>query len=124
MFIVLWFKNREMKKNLKKIKELKSLEDGWDGVDAEPIPSHVINLAEQLTRSLTTQPEIFITGRKTIQMEFAESEKMEYSILIEIFDSSLITIRKGLESIKKEVHNHTDIKVISRLIKEAITDKR
>lgn len=68
--------------NLKKLDEISTLKDGWNGDDAPALPSTLIKKVRALIKALTIQPEIFPTGLKTIQLEYDNSrhDHMEIEI--------------------------------------------
>lgn len=61
-----------------------SLERGWNGDQAQPIPDSVIHNAEILLQCIQTQRlEIFPTGRTSIQFEYENGRR---SLEIEVFE--------------------------------------
>lgn len=61
-----------------------TLERGWNGDQAQPIPCSVIHNAEILLQCIQTQRlEIFPTGRKSIQFEYDNGRR---SLEIEVFE--------------------------------------
>ena len=56
--------------NLRKLDEISSLKENWNGNGAPVIPPTVIKKARALVKALTVQPEIFPTALETIQLEF------------------------------------------------------
>ena len=60
----------ELKKNLFKLDEIKSLKRNWNGNSARPIPKKVIEKAKTLLINLEKQPLIFPTANDSIQIEY------------------------------------------------------
>ena len=60
----------ELKKNLLKLEEIKSLKRNWNGNKAKPISKKLINKAKALIINLEKQPQIFPTANDSIQMEY------------------------------------------------------
>ena len=60
----------ELKKNLSKLDEIKSLKKNWNGNGAKPITKKVINKTKLLIRKLEKQPQIFPTADDSIQIEY------------------------------------------------------
>lgn len=60
----------ELKKNLFKLDEIKSLKRNWNGNSARPIPKKVIEKAKTLLINLEKQPQIFPTANDSIQIEY------------------------------------------------------
>lgn len=63
--------------NLKKLKQIALLKDGWNGYGAVSIPNDTLCKAQRLIRTLNVQPEIFPTADGNIQMEY-EKDNGDY----------------------------------------------
>jgi len=75
--------------NIKKLKSFLNLKDNWNGYGAKPFPKELINRCAALINSmyLSYQPDIFPTGRNSIQFEY---EKTNGAYLeIEIYDDRI-----------------------------------
>ena len=101
--------------NLKKLEDISTLKDNWNGNGARKIPDVLIKKARALLKALTIQPEIFPTALETIQLEFDNSrhDHMEIElglsdkaeVFVAPYDSSEYceTIRSTAEAINKRV---------------------
>lgn len=78
--------------NLKKLEQISSLKDGWNGNGAPKIPSALIKKARALIKALNIQPEIFPTALKTIQFEFDNSRHDHMEIEIGISDKAEVFV--------------------------------
>ena len=74
--------------NAEKLMSYSSLEKGWNGYDAEPIPASVIDKTRNFLMQLPFQPNIVPTGRQTIQIDY-DLDKDDF-IEIEIFENSIL----------------------------------
>jgi|GEM_PF-3325590 len=67
----------------KLIKSFKVLKYGWNGDSAKPIPEVVIENSQEILLAIQSElPEVYPTGRESIQFEYDKGEK---SLEIEIF---------------------------------------
>lgn len=73
----------QMKYNILTLESYRNLEPNWDGYNAPPIDSRIIDNSISLVASLSLQPEIFPTGRNSIQLEY-EREDGDY-VELEVF---------------------------------------
>ena len=60
----------ELKKNLLKLDEIKSLKRNWNGNKAKPITKKIVNKTKSLIINLEKQPQVFPTANDSIQMEY------------------------------------------------------
>lgn len=60
----------ELKKNILKLDEIKSLKKNWNGNKAKPIPGKIVNKTKALIINLDKQPQIFPTADDSIQIEY------------------------------------------------------
>lgn len=65
----------ELKNNLLKLNEIKSLKRNWNGNNAKPIPRKIINKTKFLLINLDRQPQIFPTANDSIQIEYDGENK-------------------------------------------------
>ncbi len=63
------FSLEQLKNNKRKLKSLKKLSQNWNGYDGESFDSGLISKVETILSDLDYQPQIFPTGRGTIQVE-------------------------------------------------------
>ncbi len=74
--------------NLRKLKSIAALKDGWNGNGAEAIPGEVIRQAEKLIKCMPVQPEIFPTALQTIQFEYDNARRDHIEIEIDGSDTA------------------------------------
>ncbi len=89
-------------KNIHKVSSFSNLKKGWNGYDAEPIDTSLIERVKEILVSLSTyQPEVFPTGRNSIQLEY-EKENGDY-LEFEIFEDGKISmyLSKGNEEVEE-----------------------
>ena len=60
----------ELKKNILKLDEIKSLKKNWNGNKAKPIPGKIVDKTKALIINLDKQPQIFPTADDSIQIEY------------------------------------------------------
>ena len=78
--------------NLRKLDEISSLKEDWNGNGAPVIPPTVIKKARALVKALTVQPEIFPTALETIQLEFDNKHHDHMEIEISLSDKAEVFI--------------------------------
>jgi hypothetical protein len=68
--------------SLETISDIQCLEDDWNGYKALEIPTKVIQTAQKIVWVLAYQPEIYPTGRASIQMQYelADHSYLEFEI--------------------------------------------
>lgn len=76
--------------SMETLNEIANLEDDWNGYGGHKMPESVIKLAEKIVKILYRQPEIFPTGRRSIQMQY-ELDDDSY-LEFEIFDDRIHTM--------------------------------
>ncbi len=69
------------------LQSFKDLKTGWNGYDAPPIPEAVIRIAGELLHHIRyVVPEVFPTGRESVQFEFDHND---HSLEIEVFKDAI-----------------------------------
>jgi hypothetical protein len=91
----------------KKLNELQilsylNLPNNWNGNDAKAISKNIVDKAIGLLINIDHQPEIFPTGRNTIQFEYENSDNY---LEIEIFDDIMV-IYKNIDNHEKEIQTN------------------
>lgn len=112
-------KEEKLIKNMQKLQSIKELEKNWNGYDAEPISPQVIQITQRLLPDLYEQPEVFPTGRDTIQLEY-EKTNGDY-LEFEIAASEIMALRMDPYDNEHEwVINHDGetIEEINKAVKE------
>lgn len=56
--------------NLVRLREISKLKKDWNGYGADEIPLSVIKRCEDVIKVLDVQPEVFPTGRQSVQIEY------------------------------------------------------
>ncbi|MEX2567939.1 MAG: hypothetical protein WD431_18475 [Cyclobacteriaceae bacterium] len=64
----------KLRSNKKILKNLRNLKSNWNGYGGEPIDQAVIIKTEELISNLDFQPQIFPTGRGSIQIEYFKND--------------------------------------------------
>ncbi len=104
----------KLKNNKLKLNSLKFLNKNWDGYHAEKIDEVIIQKVENLLPNLFYQPQIFPTGRGTIQLE----KYIDENNLIEIEVSNdcifAYQVKNGVE-LEKVIEESEVNKIISEL---------
>lgn len=74
-------------RNLRTLENIQKLENDWNGYGAESFPTDVISLSRDIVMILDYQPEIFPTGRQTVQMEYELSDRSYLEI--EVYEEKI-----------------------------------
>ena len=90
----------ELKKNLLKLDEIKSLKRNWNGNKAKPITKKIVNKTKSLIINLEKQPQVFPTANDSIQMEYDgdNNSYLEFQITKENILSYFRIDRNGKET--------------------------
>ena len=90
----------ELKKNLLKLDEIKSLKRNWNGNKAKPITKKIVNKTKSLIINLEKQPQVFPTANDSIQMEYDgdNNSYLEFQITKENILSYFKIDRNGKET--------------------------
>ena len=69
-------------KTIDRLNDIGSLSYNWDGYDAKPFNFELINKCKKIVRILSYQPDIYPTGRQSIQFQCELSNKsyLEFEI--------------------------------------------
>jgi len=78
--------------NLETLNAIRQFEKNWNGYGAEPIPDHIIEKVRTILPDIEKQPDIFPTGRKSIQLEY-EKPNNDY-LEFEFFEDKIIMYRE------------------------------
>lgn len=76
-------------KNLQKLRTIKQLPIGWNGQGSNSFSDNLIQKVFSIVRELQFQPDIFPTGRNSIQLEFEVGD--DY-LEFEVFEDKIITL--------------------------------
>ena len=77
--------------NLERLEDIAKLEADWNGYGAEPFSSALVDVVRNIILSLNEQPEIFPTGRKSIQLEYHEPK--DNYLEFEVFESQVVAMQ-------------------------------
>jgi len=80
-------KDKKMIFNLSVMDDIEALKDDWNGYGAKMFTSDLINMCTSLIESLEFQPEIYPTGRSSIQFQY-ELDDRSY-LEFEIFETKI-----------------------------------
>ena len=71
--------------NMKTLSIIESLEENWNGYGAPPFQKELIDKVKCIIKNLDEQPEIFPTGRGTIQLEYESKDKsyLEFEVYLD-----------------------------------------
>lgn len=78
----------KLHQNYKRINNFANLAYDWNDNRGDPIPPEVLNIARFLLSKLEFQPEVFPTGRDSIQFEYADKDGNYLEL--EIFTDSIV----------------------------------
>lgn len=78
----------ELDASLKTLENIRTLQQNWNGNQAEPFSNELVNRVVALVKRLSYQPQIFPTAEDSIQLEF-ENEKGDY-LEFELFEDGKI----------------------------------
>lgn len=82
-----WVESAKSWKSIEKIDEIAKLENNWNGYGAMSFSEEVVCLAKRIVKNLNKQPDIYPTGRGTIQIQY-ELDNRSY-IEFEIFENEI-----------------------------------
>ncbi len=102
--------------NLKKLEEIASFQDNWNGNGAKAFSNQLISEAKKLIISLEIHPEIFPTACETIQLEYDKEDGTHLEIEIKEDKSAEVFWVKqtGEEELKKIQANVEEIDKVVR----------
>ena len=105
--------------NLKRLSDIRCLEKNWNGYGAEPIGKTIIDKAEYIIKNICIQPQLFPTGRNSIQLQYEREDKSYLEF--EIFADKIVCMqvpKKDYEKASFKELNDADIKMINQIIKQ------
>ena len=109
--VLLSFLSSELIDNLARLNSFKNLKKGWNGYDAEPLSEKLINRVISIVRILPIQPEIFPTGRESIQLEYHNGENyLEFEIYEDSIDAFKIV--DGVETEEADINSLDVLRII------------
>lgn len=103
--------------NKQKIKSFKELQSNWNYCHAAPFEDELILKAEKLISMIWKQPDVFPTGRESIQFEY-EKENGDY-LEFEVFSDRINKLfMDDAENEEEEVISIDDISKINNILRE------
>jgi len=96
------FSLEQLKLNKRKLNSLKHLQEDWNGYNGETIEDALISDIENLISTLDYQPQIFPTGRGSIQIEKYLNDENLVEIEISSNEIFVYQVKNG-EEIEKEI---------------------
>ena len=78
----------DMIKSLEILREISKWDEDWSGNKIDPVPKKVMDTACNIVRNLFHQPNIFPTGRESVQMEYHRSDRSYLEF--EIFETEIV----------------------------------
>ena len=103
--------------NLKKLEEIASLQDNWNGNGAKSFSNQLISQVKNLIILLEIQPEVFPTACETIQLEYDKEDGAHLEIEIKEDKSAEIFWIKHTG--EEELRNiQANIEMIDKVVKE------
>lgn len=107
------FSLEQLKHNKRKLQAFKTLEPNWNGYDGLPFSEPVLSKVEKIISDLDYQPEIFPTGRGTIQIEKFIDDNNQIEIEISQDEIFVYQVKDG-----KEIEKEISLDEINELISE------
>ncbi len=99
--------------NKQKLESFKFLQNNWDGYNAVKIDNKIIDLVKELITKLEYQPQIFPTGRGSIQIEKYFDDNNFYEFEISDTGAFIYKMTNGIE-----YESEVDINEVERIIAE------
>lgn len=78
--------------SLETLADILALEKDWDGYGSDPFEKPLVDLVKSIVKELTIQPEIFPTGRRSIQIEYDAEDESYFEAEIFIDHASILEI--------------------------------
>ncbi|MEQ6376304.1 hypothetical protein RZN25_05625 [Bacillaceae bacterium S4-13-56] len=103
--------------NLQKLYSFKELELNWNNNQGLPFDREIILFCIDIVSSLTKQPDVFPTGRNSIQLEY-EKENGEY-LEFEVFQNQInVFYMNGNDDEKEDILSITEKNQINEIVSE------
>ena len=101
------------------INDIKKLEKDWNGYDAEPIPVDICEKADKILSKLEYIPEIFPTGRQTIQFEYRykDCSYLEFEIYKDHINMLYVPQRRYENCINKSIEQDQIKLIVNNFVK-------
>ena len=83
--------NSKLNTSLQKLKDIENLTADWDGYGTEPFSKSLINKCQDIVRTLSVQPSIYPTGRRSIQMQYELNDRSYLEF--EVFENETMCLK-------------------------------
>lgn len=104
----------QLQNNFRRLNSFKFLNENWNGYNGKKIPDDVIEKVKSIITQLDYQPQIFPTGRASLQIEEQLDDSTFYEIEIESNSNFVYISKNGKETEEENV----DLIKIKDLINE------
>jgi len=103
--------------SVKRLKEIESLEDNWNGNGAKPFSMRLITKTQYILENIAVEPEVFPTACSTIQLEFDKTDGSHMEIEIsEGREADLFSISADNEEKSESIL--CEVNEINKVVKE------
>lgn len=107
----------DMLKAFGKLRNILKYGENWDGDGGKPFDTKLIEATKNILLGISVQPEIFPTGRGSIQMEYEGTNESYLEIEIKSQDKATVyMVRKDGTETEKDIA--PDVTCINRFIEE------
>lgn len=107
----------DMLKAFRKLRNILGYGDNWDGDGGKPFDIKLVEVVKNILVGISLQPEIFPTGRGSIQMEYEGTNESYLEIEIKSQDKATVyMVRKDGTETEKDIA--PDVTSINRFIEE------
>lgn len=103
----------QLKSNKRKLRKIKNLEYGWNGYNGNEINQEIISKIENIITGLDYQPQIFPTGRGSVQIEKFLDDNNFVEIEISEEEVFAYSVKNG-----EELEKNINVSEINDLINE------
>ena len=104
----------ELLKNINKINSFASLPDNWDGYGAKSFNGKFLNTVIDILKGLSVQPEVFPTGRDSIQIEYEPSDNKYLEF--EIYENGRISMYQEIND--DDIEEELQVEEIESKVRE------
>lgn len=106
--------NRQLRSVYNRLRDFSELEANWDGNGAFKFSAELIENVEKILNQIKYIPEIFPTGRQSIQLEFEKSngDYLEF----EVFENKVLVLKDIADDMEEQVIDYGDILKINELL--------
>ncbi len=111
--------NMRKEQNLRRLDEISTLQDNWDGYGAKAFSETLIQVCKNIVSALEFQPLIFPTGRRSVQFQY-ELDDRSY-LEFEIFETSVACLQVPQRDYAKAITTEfpaSDIERIKEIVKK------